>query len=586
MDLVLLREIPEDANLRRQWNTLAAGMEEPQVFYTYEWALAVYRAYRTTLRPLLFLAYDGPESLTGVAALAATAGSVSFLCATTGDYCDFLSPVEQRQAFVASVMNELKRQNIREVALSNLPSDSATAEAIHKQGGRCGYHFFARTAYVCAQISLSALERRGTDKPILPRKKMLRRFLNAMGRENPVRLDHARSWEETQRVLPQLMLAHVARFLVTGRISNMARAQRRTFLTELAKLLSEPGWVAVTRMMSGDKVFAWNYGFQFAGTWFWYQPTFDSDLEKYSPGFCLLAKVVEEAAENPSFKVVDLGLGTEEYKERFANQSRETLFVTLQVSASRHCREIARYHAARVVRASPKLERSVRLMIHALQKAKTHLREHGVTGGVTTVSRRLGSLLWATTEVFFYEWSSPIFLGTVATRLRPMDLNHLAVAAVEYVDDEETLAYLLRAARRLRSENAEGYVLTDVAGRPLHFAWLTAFDRFYLSELKGEVDAPSADAVMLFDSWTPVALRGRGFYGQAIEQIAGRAESVRKRPWIFSAASNASSVRGLAKAGFQRRYSLFRKTALGWTRIVGQPPVATDCSTREAPTRA
>jgi hypothetical protein len=205
---------------------------------------------------------------------------------------------------------------------------------------------------------------------------------------------------------------------------------------------------------------------------------------------------------------------------------------------------------------------------------------------VTTVSKQLGSLLWATSEVFFYEWSSPIFPGSDATRLQSLALNHLAAAVVEYVDDEETLAYLLRAARRLRSENAEGYVLTDVAGRPFHFAWLTAFDGFYLSELKGKVDAPSADAVMLFDSWTPVALRGRGFYAQAIEQIAGRAESVGKRPWVFSAASNVSSVRGLAKAGFQKRYSLFRKTVLGWPRIVGQPPVATDFSKGEAPTRA
>ncbi len=95
--LVVLRQIPEDPHLRQQWNALVDQVDQPQVFYTYEWALAVQRAYSATLRPLLFLAYDEQASLSGVAALATTpAGDeASFLRATTGDYCDFLSPGRQ-----------------------------------------------------------------------------------------------------------------------------------------------------------------------------------------------------------------------------------------------------------------------------------------------------------------------------------------------------------------------------------------------------------------------------------------------------------------------------------------------------------
>ena len=53
--LVVLQEIPEDANLRQQWNALVQRVDQPQVFYTYEWSLAVQRAYHAMLRPLLFL---------------------------------------------------------------------------------------------------------------------------------------------------------------------------------------------------------------------------------------------------------------------------------------------------------------------------------------------------------------------------------------------------------------------------------------------------------------------------------------------------------------------------------------------------
>ncbi len=231
MRLVVLREIPEDETLRRQWNALVDRVEQPQVFYTYEWAMAVYRAYHATLHPLLFLAYDEAGALRGLAALATDAAGkeASFLCATTGDYCDVLSSVEDRAAFVDEVFGGIKKLGIAAAALANLPSDSPTVAAMRRAAANHHFHCFARTAYECAQVLLGSLERRGGEKPVLPRKKMLRRFVNAMGREAPVRLEHARSWSDVQPIFPEFARAHVARFLATGRISNLARSERRDF---------------------------------------------------------------------------------------------------------------------------------------------------------------------------------------------------------------------------------------------------------------------------------------------------------------------------------------------------------------------
>jgi hypothetical protein len=38
-------EVPNDPALQRDWNDLVHAMERPQVFYTYEWAMAVQQAY-------------------------------------------------------------------------------------------------------------------------------------------------------------------------------------------------------------------------------------------------------------------------------------------------------------------------------------------------------------------------------------------------------------------------------------------------------------------------------------------------------------------------------------------------------------
>jgi CelD/BcsL family acetyltransferase involved in cellulose biosynthesis len=571
--LVVLKEIPEDENLRRQWDALVEQIDQPQVFYTYEWALAVQCAYGTTRHPLIFLAYDDQDSLCGVAALATISlgKEVGFLCATTGDYCDFVSLPEHKESFVAEVLAQLKRENIHEIRLANLPSDSVTVSALRHAARSQRYYRFSRTAYVCAQVSLGSLQRRGENKPVLPRKKMLRRFLNAMGRAAPVQLQHARTRDEAQAVLPGFIDAHVARFLATGRISNLASKERRVFLAELAKLLSERGWFALTTMRAGEKIFAWNYGFQFRGTWFWYQPTFDGDFEKYSPGFCLLAKVIEEAAEMPELKTVDLGLGAEDYKDRFANQTRETLHVTLTNSAARLIQETVRSGAAAMVKFDPRVEATVRSILARLQRVKKHFAREPLSQVCVRMARRVRASLLAETEVIFYQVSGSSGVNSGEMSLCPLDLHQLAVAVPFYLEDAPTLAYLLRAAARSRSTDAHGFVMVKRDGTPVHFVWTTSFHEFFLSELNDQVSGTLPTAVMLFDCWTPPAVRGRGYYAQAVNLVASHVTAEGKEPWIFSAAANTASVRGLEKAGFRRHYSLTRRRIL-WRQTISRQP--------------
>ena len=192
---------------------------------------------------------------------------------------------------------------------------------------------------------------------------MLRRHLRSMAKIAPVEVRHLKSWEDIAAALPKFEQAHVARFLSTGRVSNLARAERRTFLAELANLLSGTGSITLTSLNVGEEPVAWNYGFQFAGSWFWYQPTFDFRFQRYYPGLCLLAKIVEEACDRPDLNRVDLGLGAEGYKERFATATRQTLHVTITASTARHLKEIVRYHAASAIKSSPPLEHYVRRLL-------------------------------------------------------------------------------------------------------------------------------------------------------------------------------------------------------------------------------
>ena len=108
---------------------------------------------------------------------------------------------------------------------------------------------------------------------------------------------------------------------------------------------------------------AWQYAFRFARHCCFYQTTFDDSFREYSPGFCLLIKLIEEACDSDEIDFIDLGLGSEDYKKRLATNKRETLHFTLARSALTYWKVAARYHAANAIKTSPRLEHYVRRVL-------------------------------------------------------------------------------------------------------------------------------------------------------------------------------------------------------------------------------
>ncbi len=367
MRIVAHKKIPEEPELHRQWNALVLRTERPEVFYTCEWALAVQSAYGESLKPFLLLGYEGND-LVGIASLAGDSAekNITFLTANTADYCDFLSEPQRRSAFVGAVFAELRRSNRTSIALANLPADSLTSSALRERAAEHGFHLYVRPAYLCAQVELNTGEQRQGLKSELAGKKKLRRYLRAMERKGTVTFAHLQSLDDIETALPAFAHTHVARFLATGRVSSLAKPERRLFLSELARRFDGTGVVTLSLLKIQERPVAWNYGFQFHGSWFWYQPTFDSLWEEQSPGYCLLARIIIEACDMDGMKVVDLGLGAEGYKERFGNSTRQTLHATLTRSWAHHLLETTRYRAVSVLKQSPQLESAVRRALSKL----------------------------------------------------------------------------------------------------------------------------------------------------------------------------------------------------------------------------
>jgi CelD/BcsL family acetyltransferase involved in cellulose biosynthesis len=547
------KEIPDDGDLKAAWRNLLQTVDQPQVFYTFEWALSATRAYPNNC-PILFAAYEQDE-LVGVVALSADYPNrqASFLTAATADYCDFLCVEKHRREFIEKVLDHIEFLSLRTLVLANLPADSSTATVLRRVTQSRGFSALTRHAYHCAQLRFESPAERETMKHAATRKEAVRRHLKALSKLGPVTVEHLCSRVEIEQALPEFAHMHVSRFLATGRISNLASSERRMFLGELTQQLSNQRAVVLSRLVVQDRPIAWNFGFRFDKSWFWYQPTFDTEFQQYSPGLCLLAKIIEDASQRSDLRLVDLGLGAEEYKDRWSNQGRETLHVIVSRSPGVYCREALRYHAGQTIRRSPVAERWVRSSISRL--ARLNKRDQNFSALARFAKRKLITLLRGEPEVLFFE--NPVVQSSSETRLHicPATFNLLAQAVTRYRHDSETLSYLLRAAERVRSRQTHGFVAVDEAGIPVHFCWVTPFDNFYMSEIDREMTGPSPKSQLIFDCWTPAAVRGNGYYPATIRQIAE--DLSRSGPvWIFASATSESSLRGIKKAGFVARFSV------------------------------
>jgi CelD/BcsL family acetyltransferase involved in cellulose biosynthesis len=573
--LVLHRQIPEDETFAEQWNQLVFVMERPEVFYTYEWALAVSRAYKSGRNPLVFAGHRG-DALAGIAAMAAGSegDQVSFLTGATADYCDFVSAPDDRSEFVQLVIEELRRMGFSELCFANVPSDSITAGAIAATLRASNYSVFTRPAYECARVLLNTPEDRAQTAKSALRKSPKTRT-GEHGRVE-IMVSHESGWDEVDTEFADFVLAHVGRFLGAGKISNLVYSERRVFLLQLAKLLSVRGWLRLSTLKAGGRTIAWNYGFRFAGSWFWYQPAFDHEHQHLSPGRYLLCEILREASADQEIRTVDLGLGDEGYKQRYAPNTRQTLYIAASRSTVRLAREVCRYRVAELVKRSPRLESAVRKGVSRAAKFRVNAAQRGYGASFFAALRRSGPI----EEVFFFEWAGKELSGCApavaasdhveAVNVQPISAKLLASAAIKYAHDEETLNYLLRSATRLRSR-VDGFALISSSGEPVHFCWVAPFEGFKMSELRHVLREPAAGSVLLFDCWTPESGRRRGYYGLCASQVATRLRASGKRPWIFSAAANLPSVHALERAGFVQRFSLTRKKKLFLSRISMSP---------------
>ncbi len=572
MRVTVLEKIPEEPDLSAAWNTLVLAMENPEVFFTYQWALAASRGFQDLLSTRLFLVYDF-EELAGVVALAIdprAPRAAFFLTSSTADYCDIVSTPENRKAVILALLEEFKKLGLSDLVLANVPANSATLKELPGVAGSQRFYVTSRTAYNCGVVQLGGEGQRETLIRSLAGKSREKRALKRLSDLGSVKVIHLTEPEEIGRSLESIVSAQISRFLASNRVSPLVGHERRAFLQQLSDLLSQSGWLKISQLEIDGHPVAWNYGFRFGGSWFWYLPTFEMEYAHVSPGSCLLRLLVEEGAKDSSLQWLDLGLGQESYKDRYANNMRETRYVRLSRGFPRHVLSAGRELISATAARFPQFGDKAREARAAYRATANRVRETGISATAGYSLRRAARAIASEDEVLLFEADSSAASESSSVQLIPLIREHLVEGSITNANDPATLRYLMRCAARLNQPGASGFVLHDETGRPVHFLWMDDYDGFRLAEIGQNIEPAFANAAMIFDCWTPSSERGRGHYARAIRQAAVQLRQAGRPAWIFSGATNHSSLRGIIKAGFSYRFSLVRRTKLGRATVTQQ----------------
>lgn len=564
----VVTEFADLAELAPEWDRLLALHPRPQVFHTWAWHLATWRA-RGDRRTLCTVIVRSGGSVVGILPLARENGEVRFLAMPDADYADLLCEPEHAGPVLAAALEALDAHGVRRVFFQHLPPDALLVRAHAALDPTWGSRFVVLPGDPCPTL----LAPKPADyEPILA-KQSLRRHEKALAKRGALRLDRITDRAAIRALLPDFFAQHVARRACSGDRSNLADAHSRTFYEALLDLLDPSAELHFVRLLCGNTTVAFHLGFVRAGRFTWYKPTIHVDYWDEGPGEVLLKKLME-AARDQGLVEFDFTRGDEAFKRRFANHDRPNRHLLLLAPGPGGKVERGRLVLAAAIRRRPRLHAAARAMQERATELRSALQRHGVSGVATRILRRmLRSVHARDTAIVFHRGAQDdaAALRTLGIHLREGHLSELAACAEQ--DPEHFGGRRMRNARQ-QLKQGDRLVLAWRGDQIVHVLWMGVRSEIVAaSEVGSEVTMPlPAPATVIYDAWTSPHCRGMGIYSAVLRGL--QPIEHQQELWIYCLATNVSSARGIAKAGFTRAGSLersvwFKRNRRSWCVLQG-----------------
>lgn len=313
-----------------EWNQLLSQNETNTIFQTYEWFQSWWKAFGAHNQLHLITVYQNQE-LVGIAPLMISGRYlrrvIKFVGDGKADYCDFIFLNREKKAILSIVMRHIFSISHQwdSVVLSNIPSDSSTAEILHQI---CLYY---RNKIISKIINLCpTLVIQGNQEKIIKliNKPVLKRRYNYFSKNGDLEFINITDFEHAKEYLEIFFKQHIKRWDFQHKPSLFLDSNNCNFYHELARSLLEKQWLLFSVLKYNNEPIAFHYGFDYNSKIIWYKPSFDIDYFKYSPGKVLLRFLIQHALTHGKSEF-DFTVGNELFKNEFANQKRPNLQVKI-----------------------------------------------------------------------------------------------------------------------------------------------------------------------------------------------------------------------------------------------------------------
>lgn len=561
------------APLSGEWARLQEAGRRPEIFQSFAWARAAWRARPAGAEAITVLVRRGDECA-GLLPLLAHDRTLTFLAGIGSDYNDLLADHADSAAVLEVALDALltMRSPLWDRCwLKNVPTDGNLAFALERLPRRLQARFARVATTACPTIQFGA--DREAQVRALAGKESLKRHHARLEKRGKLSFRHLEDRAAVRAHLPAFFRQHVQRRALASEDSQFLDPRQRSFFEALVDELDPASALRFSVLEWNDRPIAYHLGFQAHGKFIWYKPSFDVNLWNEGPGEVLLRYLLLYCG-SADVREFDFTVGAESFKYRFATAERHNWGLTFSRSQVRgritEWSIRARSQAERQVPAAWSLVQGLkRAWIRMAGRARLLLRERALVELLRMLARRVLEAVVTRDEVIVYHFAggqdgdnSPLSSAREELEIRPGTLADWADMAVAHPG--EFAARRVQGGRE-RLKRGDHLFVAVRDGRTVHAAWIGRRNCLDLSfELgPGRAIPLAAPAPVIFDCWTAPIDRGQGIYTKVLRRLARHALAEASAVYIYALVSNRASRRGIEGAGFVP----FRK--LGRLRLLG-----------------
>jgi CelD/BcsL family acetyltransferase involved in cellulose biosynthesis len=550
-----------------EWHRLWAGSPDSEIFQSFGWARAYWKAFDDELSLFAPVVYRG-SSIVGILPLAIKRNRLQFADSTFSDYNDIICADEFAAEVIRAAFEGLlrARKHWDDCVLENVPAHSRLIRHLPDLG-LFTKHF--RTAFRCPCPTI-VLEGDAALAKKLACKKSLRRHERQLLKVGDLEFRHIECREEIGRYFELFSRQHIARRAIAGDRSHYLEPRTRKFFQTLVDELDPRTLLRFSVLALNERPVAFHFGFEVNRKLLIYQPTFDIDYWDFSPGEVLLRNLLLYAHER-KLSEVDMTRGGEPYKDRFATDIRDNLTVYFN-----HDVNPCRWVPVAVQRANGGFRKAVEHLRHyppvyrcvrtaALKILRSWRRDRRLTRsqaswyGTDAVRQAFRSLIFHRVSILTFPISKHQVLREAGSpddglSVSRVGLSGLALFSVTQPD-------IARSLNEFKDRLAAGtqiYVVSRNA--KIIQVWYVALKN--LSQ-DGQASGDGGDILRIERRWTAPGFHGVGSFRGILQQIRDRDMDA-----VIICEKGDPVAREIADAGLQTSLRATHYRILHWFRPV------------------